>query len=242
MVIIESRFCGPPFSAHGGTAAGLFAELVGDAPAEVRLLGPPPLDTELGHRVEDDGAVVITGPDSDVATVRELDAPVRVSGFPLVTEAELDSAAESYLEDVAERGHPFPTCFGCGTDREPGDALRQFTGPVGDGSTAGARFRVDGEGLLPAWLGWAGLDCPSGHTIRAVLDDGPGAVVLGTMSAQVGDVHAGVDYQVRGRLVAAEGRKYTTEVEMLAPDGASVAAARAVWIAVDPSTIRPASG
>ena len=26
--------------------------------------------------------------------------------------------------------HPFPTCFACGTDREPGDGLRIFPGPV----------------------------------------------------------------------------------------------------------------
>ena len=28
--------------------------------------------------------------------------------------------------------HPFPTCFACGTDREEGDGLRIFPGPVGD--------------------------------------------------------------------------------------------------------------
>src|SRR5690348_780522 len=32
--------------------------------------------------------------------------------------------------------HPFPGCFTCGTEREPGDGLRLAPGLVGDGRTA----------------------------------------------------------------------------------------------------------
>lgn len=239
VVKIERRYCGPPFSAHGGVAVGRFAAMVGDGPAEVRLLGPPPLDEELRSRRDEDGVIVVSGPGGDVARVRRLELPVEVASFPLVSDRALDEAAEAYRENVVEPGHPFPTCFGCGPDREPGDGLRQFTGPVGDGTTSAARFRVEGHGSLPRWMGWAGLDCPSGHTVGAVGEGGPEAAVLGTMSGQVGEVSAGVSYQVRGRRIASEGRKHTTEVAMLDPDGAVVAAARAIWIAVDPATIRP---
>ena len=48
-------------------------------------------------------------------------------------------------------------------------------------------------------------------------------------------VHAGVDYQVRGRVRSVEGRKLSSEVAMLDPDGTTVAEAVAVWIAIDPS-------
>jgi hypothetical protein len=232
---IEQTYCGPPDSAHGGVAVGRFAELVGGGPTEVRLIGPPPLDTEMESRTEEDGVIVVSGPGGDLARVRSLPEPVLVDPFSLVTESDLESAAAAYLRRVDEDGHPFPTCFGCGPERGEGDGLRQFAGPVPGGDRVAARFRVDGDGLLPSWMVWAGLDCPSGFAVT--LDENPPSTfVLGTMSGQVQDeVRAGVDYQVQGRLVAADGRKLTTEVAMLAPDGTTVGAARAVWIAMDPS-------
>ena len=45
-----------------------------------------------------------------------------------------------------EHDHPFPTCFGCGPERDPADALCLFCGPVGDG-----RFAV--PWTPPAWTG-----------------------------------------------------------------------------------------
>lgn len=230
----EDKFRGPPNSAHGGVAVGRFAELVGHGPAQVRLLGPPPLETDLDTRTERDGAIIVSGPSGDVAHVSARDEPVVVEPFSLVTDTELDSAEAEYLRVAEQKGHPFPTCYGCGPEREVGDGLRQFPGPLSNGGTVGARFAVDGDDLLPSWMGWAGLDCPSGHAVN-LGDDPPPVVVLGTMSGQVeAPVRAGVDYQVRARLVSSEGRKHTTEVAMLAQDGTAVAAARAVWIAIDP--------
>ncbi|TLY61014.1 MAG: hypothetical protein E6K48_08095, partial [Gammaproteobacteria bacterium] len=43
---IAARFCGPPGSSNGGYFAGLVATLASETVA-VRLLKPPPLDTEL---------------------------------------------------------------------------------------------------------------------------------------------------------------------------------------------------
>lgn len=230
---IDRTYCGPPTTAHGGVAVGRFAELVGDGPTEVRLIGPPPLDTELEFRTEDDG-VVVSGPGGDVARVRALPGPVWVEPFSPVGGADLDHAAAVYLRRVEEDGHPFPTCFGCGPERTEGDGLRQFAGPVPGGDRVAARFRVDGEGLLPDWLVWAGLDCPSGFA-ATLAEHPPEGFVLGTMSGQVhGGAEAGVEHQVHGRLVAVDGRKYTTEVAMLAPDGTTVGSARAVWIGIDP--------
>lgn len=230
---IEGRYCGPPDSAHGGVAVGRFADLVDGDSVEVRLVRPPPLEAPLDTRTEDDGTVTVTGPGGDVARVRALDAPVVVAPFSLVRDDDLEKAADDYLRNVDENGHAFPTCFGCGPEREEGDGLRQFAGQVTDEPTVAARFTVDGEGPLPTWLVWAGLDCPSAGAV-SLAEHPPDAIVLGTMSGQVpGEAHAGVDYQVRGRLLASEGRKNTVEVAMLAPDGTTVGAARAVWIAID---------
>jgi hypothetical protein len=234
---IEARYCGPPDSGHGGVSAGRFAELVDGGPVEVRLLGPPPLDTDLDTRIDGDGVVTVSGPGGDVARVRALDQPLGLEDFSLVSNAELDEAEAEALRGMTEKGHPFPTCFGCGPERGEGDGLRQFAGPAEGGDTVVARFFVAGEGELPGWMVWAGLDCPSGFAAGA-LSAGPGtALVLGTMSAQVlAPARAGVEYQVRGRLLAAEGRKKTSEVTMLDPDGEAVGVARAVWIEVDPAT------
>lgn len=234
LLTIEATYCGPPDSAHGGVAVGRFAQLV-DAPGvEVRLLGPPPLDTRLSSRIEPDGTTFVVGPDGDLAQVRALTEPLDVAPFRRVGAAEVEDAAEAYLAKVAEKGHAFPTCFACGPDRHDADALYQYPAIAGDGDTV-ARFDVAGEGPLPDWLTLAGLDCPSGHTMQ-LADEPPEVAVLGAMRCEsYATARAGVDYQVRGRLHSVEGRKHTTEVAMLAPDGTTVAAARAVWIAVDPS-------
>ena len=51
----------------------------------------------------------------------------------LVPVAPVD-AATARAAEAAYPGltaHPFPTCFACGTGREPGDGLRIFPGPGG---------------------------------------------------------------------------------------------------------------
>src|SRR5260370_27352265 len=55
---IASRFCGPVSSSNGGYFAGLVATLASRTLA-VRLLKPPPLDTELAVRDLEDGALQV---------------------------------------------------------------------------------------------------------------------------------------------------------------------------------------
>lgn len=234
LLTIERTYCGPPDSAHGGTAVGRFAQLVDHDLVEVRLLAPPPLETPLEWRAEPDGAVTVSGPDGDIARVRALGEPLVIAPFRRVGEAEVEAAAQEYLRRFDADGHGFSTCFACGPDRHDPDALRQYTGRTADGDTV-ARFRVDGEGPVPDWLTLAGLDCPSGGTVFALVEPPPAAAVLGLMQCHLlAPAERGVDYQVRGRLVAQEGRKLFAEVAMLAPSGDTVAEARAVWVSVDP--------
>lgn len=236
LLTIESTYCGPPSSAHGGVAVGRFSQLAGNGPVEVRLMGPPPLDTPLSHRAEGEGTWVVSGPDGDLARVTKLVAPLDIAPFNRTSDDEVEAASVAFLEKIAASGgHGFPTCFACGTDRHDADALHQFGGEASDGQLV-ARFRVGGQGTIPDWLTLAGLDCPSGHTVFALADDQPTVAVLGSMSCQVNEAaSAGVDYQVRGRLASVEGRKFSSEVAMLDPDGTAVAEAVAVWIAVDPA-------
>ena len=88
-VHIERRFNGPPDSAHGGVACGVFAGAVDSRQATVRLTAPPPLDTDFDV-VDADGWRVITGPDGPVARVRRWDVPVGLDPLPLVDASHIE--------------------------------------------------------------------------------------------------------------------------------------------------------
>ena len=99
--------------------------------------------------------------------------------------------------------HPFPTCFSCGTGRDPGDALCLRPGPLDDGTGRYAATWVPREADVP--VVWAALDCPGGWS--AGIAGRP--MVLGTMTARVhalpavGEPHVVLAWQ-RG----VEGRKH----------------------------------
>ena len=59
-MIIPARFNGPPGSANGGYACGVFSEALGGG-FEITLLVPPPLETQLeivGDELRDGDVVV----------------------------------------------------------------------------------------------------------------------------------------------------------------------------------------
>ena len=235
---IPHRFCGPPESGNGGWVSGAVAAHVpttGRLPAvTVRLASPPPLDRPLtlmaapspdgtiGVRLLDRDHLVATG-----APSADLDG--EVSAPPSVFDAR---AAELRYEGLAD--HPFPTCFVCGTGRDPGDGLCLRPGPLQDGTGRYAASWVPSEASLP--FVWAALDCPGGWS--AGIAGRP--MVLGTMTTRVqalptpGETHVVLAWQ-RG----AEGRKHFSGSALFAPDGVLLARAEATWIAVDPSSVRP---
>lgn len=237
-ITIPRRYCGPPESANGGWASGVVAERVrtsSERPVvSVRLASPPPLDRRLSLAAEP--------PASDVDEVRLLDgdhlvatataAPAfadDVAAAPTLAQAR---AAEQRYEGLVE--HPFPTCFVCGTARDPADALCLRPGPLDDGTGRYAASWVPHDVGMP--LVWAALDCPGGWS--AGIAGRP--MVLGTMAAHVlgppveGEPHVVVAWQ-RG----STGRRHLSGTALLGPDGALLARAEATWVAVDPTTIRP---
>jgi hypothetical protein len=249
--VVPSRFCGPPESGNGGWVSGHVAALLQPGPDEsvtVRLRTPPPLDRELqvvrgevdGRRtlVVDDGA----HPVAEATTGSALEP----DGIPApVSFADATVAGEGY-EGLAE--HPFPTCFSCGTAREPGDGLRLQPGRVagGDGEYAAAWVPAADVDLETVW---AALDCPGGWA--SGIAGRP--MVLGTMTAQVaslptpGEEHVVMAWQRgdEGRGTAgrtAPSRKYLSGTALYAADGRLLAQAEATWIAIDPKAVRPAGG
>ena len=230
---IQPRFRGPPDSGNGGYSCGLLAALV-PGPAEVTLRRPPPLGRSLRVEVSGEGVATLRDGDDVVgearpAAVLEVDVPNPVS----VEDARTASAAYP-----GATGHPFPSCFGCGPEREAGDGLRIFPGPVAgreglfaapwtpDPSVAGELGHVRDEVV------WTALDCSSGwcfHGHPEVAWDAE--ALLGRMQASVeGAVMAGETHVVMAWPLAVEGRKRASASAVVDDGGRVLARARALWI------------
>ena len=130
-LVIAGRFRGPLRSGNGGYSCGALAAL---APSDwvattVRLSQPPPLDVAMTVTRSEE-LLVASYDGSEVARAQSADhdpEPV-----PAVDAATARAAEATY---PGLTSHPFPTCFACGTGREPGDGLRIFPGPVATGGS-----------------------------------------------------------------------------------------------------------
>jgi hypothetical protein len=234
---IPHRYCGPPESGNGGWVCGTVAAHVPTTvprPAvTVRLASPPPLDRPLELLAEvADGALLVRLLDRGHLVASGTASADLVDDVPPAVTLEQARAAETRFEGLTD--HPFPTCFACGTGRDPGDGLRLRPGPLDDGSGRYAATWLPDEATGP--LVWAALDCPGGWS--AGIAGRP--MVLGTMTARVlalpavGEPHVILAWQ-RG----SEGRKHHSGSALYSPGGELLARAEATWIGVDPTTIRP---
>jgi hypothetical protein len=217
VVSIPGRFDGPPGSANGGYACGLFAALVGGL-AEVTLRTPPPLDRPL--RVERDGAVRVFDGEALVAEVVAVDeVAVDVPAAPSPVEAA--AARERYAGFVE---HAYSTCYVCGPDRK--DGLGIFPGLVEGRDLVAAPWTPPDE--VPDVLVWAALDCPSGWAVDEFSRSG---VLLGRLAARlVAPVEGGEEHVVAGWPIGEEGRKRFAGSAVWAADGSVRAFARSTWL------------
>jgi hypothetical protein len=223
-VVIDPRFNGPPGSGHGGYSCGCAAAQVDGDVAVVTLRRPPPLGVGL-EVVRDGSAASLVDSGAVVATARP--ASLAIEAPP---PAGLDQARAASERFAWEHDHPFPTCFGCGPERDPADALCLFTGPVGDG-----RFAVPwtpaawtGDGAVEPLFVWAALDCPSSAPAHGTID---APVVLGTFTVALErPVEVGAPHVIQSWLEEIDGRKRVTGVALFTADGERLAAGRAVWV------------
>ncbi|GAA4237759.1 hypothetical protein GCM10022254_50880 [Actinomadura meridiana] len=190
----------------------------------VTLRWPPPLDTELDVSVEDERGHHVRLWDGESLVAEALAGAIVVPPIAPVPFDEAVVAAEKYR---AAENHPFPRCFVCGPEREPGDGLRLEPGPVADGTVA-APWVPD---LVPAReLLWAALDCPGGWAF----DVAGRPAVLGTMTGQVMDVpDAGERCVVMGFARSREGRKMHAATALYGADGRLLGRAEQIWIEID---------
>lgn len=221
---IPQRFHGPRRSGNGGWTAGALAErLAGTGTAStVALRLPPPLETPLKIEERETGLAAV----HDGRTVAE--ARVAAADLEPVAAVSAAEAADAQTRYPGFEKHPFPTCFACGPDREEGDGLHIFPGPVAGDASRVATTWTPYDVTVP--IAWAALDCSGGWA--SGVDERP--MVLGTMTARIDRLPvSGEQHVVVGTLRREEGRKAFTASSLYAPDGALIATAEHVWIAVD---------
>lgn len=225
-VIVDRCYRGPPESGNGGYVCGLLAGYI-DGVAEVALRLPPPLDVAMDVVPHGDGNWTFETPDGVVAIAKSAELEIDVPAPPSLADAR---AAEQRYRGYND--HPFSSCFVCGPDREEGDGMRLFPGPVGDAGMVAASWRPDaslaGEGgVVRTEFIWAALDCPGYFAVAA-----PGEMaVLGTMTASVeGKVIAGEHHIVTAWPTARDGRKLYCGCALFNGTGDLIAKAKHVWI------------
>ena len=222
-LVVPTRFRGPARSGNGGWSAGALAARSDWPAVTVRLSAPPPLETPM--RVAEDGAALVASYDG-AEVLRAVEADHEPEPAAPVEVEEARAAEERY---PGLEGHPFPTCFVCGTGREPGDGLRIFSGPAGEGRSAATWTPTEAT----AEIAWAALDCPGAWAA----DVGERLMVLGTMTARVDRLpEVGAEHVVVGELRGQQGRRSLTAASLYDADGGLVGTAEHVWIAVDRET------
>jgi hypothetical protein len=235
-VLIDPRFNGPPDSAHGGVACGIFAAAIDSRTATVRLLAPPPLSERLDVVAFPDGSRSVEGPSGAVATVRSWAMPGDLEPLRLLTAVELGQGKADWMTQMAP-SHPFPTCFGCGHGRTAGDCLELFPGAIPGTELCGATWTPsDGTAgdVVDDWMVWAAVDCPSGAATMQGIERGT-AILLAELSLNILDRPlVGTEYQVVARPLSRDRRKLHSDVALVAPDGTNVARGRALWIVKGP--------
>ena len=228
-LLVPARCCGPSTSGNGGWVSGAVAGFLDHRPAEVSLRLPPPLDVPMDVAV-DDGRVRVT---LDGALVAE-GGPGAFAHEPPPPVA-LDVAREAATRCPGLVAHEFPHCLTCGPERDIGDGLRVFPGPLTDDMTVmaapvrGQDLPEAAAGTLPEPMVWAALDCPSGWPAIAAAAS---PMVLARMVAEV-VAPEGVpttELVAVGELRSSEGRKHTGTSALYLPDGTLLARAEALWI------------
>ncbi|HEY5776436.1 MAG TPA: hypothetical protein VIS57_10140, partial [Xanthomonadales bacterium] len=154
--------------------------------------------------------------------------------------ASAEAASTRYRGFVA---HFYPGCFVCGPQREPGDGLRIFAGPVEqgggpDGMVAAAWIPdatlVDSSGYVAPEFIWAALDCPGAY---AFPEPENGALLLGELAVSIkGRVSAGEKCVLIGWEISRQGRKHYTGTALFGESGSCRAVGYATWFEVPAAT------
>lgn len=225
-ITIAARFCGPASSSNGGYFAGRVAALA-TRTVTVRLLKPPPLDTELTVEELEGGALRVLAAAEPIGEAQPAELTLDLKPVPDYLEA-----VEASRHYAGFRYHRFPTCFVCGTRRVRGDGMRVFAGPIANRGIVAAPWVPDasldaGDGKVHAEFMSAALDCPGYYAVAP--DDR--MMLLASFTAHVDRrVHVGESCTVVGWAIASSGRKHEAGTALFDGKGELCGRARALWI------------
>jgi len=230
-ITVPAQFRGPPNSVNGGYAAGVMARLI-EGPFTAALRAPPPLETET--RLVRDGEVV-RWETLDGKLIGEA-RPADAAAIPAPPPAPSLEAAIAAAPGFPGLHRPFhPICFCCGDKVDEGVGLRVFVGQLA-GAPAGVvagpwtpnPVFADAEGLIPAEVVWAALDCPG--SVSWVVTTG-GAGMLGTMTGEMlRRPAAGEPCIVLAWPIERDGRKLMSGTALYTAAGELLARTHQIWI------------
>lgn len=232
---IARRFRGPPKSANGGYCCGRLASFI-DGPAEVTLRSPPPLETSMNVVAEPGDVVSLYDSERLIATGR------RCNGI------STELTAPSYEDAVAASNrtfdrsfHKLPMCYVCGPDRDAGDGLRIFCGPLDaadqnwSGSVASPwspepYMATSGTLAAPEFV-WASLDCPTAFACGSPA--GFPTILLGRQAVSIlRQPEISERCVIVAREIGQDGRKYRAEATLFGENADPIAHCHATWIEV----------
>jgi hypothetical protein len=226
-LVINRRFNGPPGSGNGGYVCGVMAKLIDSDTSTATLRAPPPLETPLAV-ARDEAVVRLMHGDTVVAEAHRDTLALTAPPAPSLDEAKAARRAYGGLHD-----HRYPTCFVCGTARDPRDGLELFTGAVDGRKIVACDWApgddlFDGDRLNPAFI-HAALDCPSYWALPRA---GAMAALLAKMTTRVDGERPrlGEPLIVAAWALASEGRKHRAASALYGKGGRVVAVAEALWI------------
>jgi hypothetical protein len=214
---IGRRYRGPAQSANGGYAAGVLAGFL-DAPAEVTLRLPPPLDRPLAVVADGERVLLLDG--EELVAEAGPGAP----GIELPASISLAEAEAAATRHVRWGGENFSECFSCGV--RPDDGLCIHVGAVEDRDLHAAPWTA--REVTPEVV-WAAIDCAGAY---AVGGPGRGEVLLGRMAAEIRRLpEEGERCIVLAWPLGEDGRKLYAGTALTSAEGELLALARQTWIA-----------
>jgi len=224
---VDARYRGFPDVAHGGYVSGVLARSLGDG-AEVVLRRPPPIGRQL--EIERDGPDRVVLRDGESVVAEATRAELKIDTPRVVTFDEAEAASRAYPGHSA---HPFPSCFCCGPEREPGDGLRIFPGQLAGSEIVAAPFipdaaLADDSGALGSELTGAAVDCPQlwALMIAAPPDSSERVVTSGLAATLRGPLRADQRYIVIAWPAGREGNRLYADAAVLTENGDRVAVGR----------------
>lgn len=229
-VVIDRRFRGPPASANGGYACGLAAGAMGAPAAEVNLRLPPPLEQALTVEASRDEVRILDG-ERVLVDGRRLDAvDLELPDPPPLHIAEDADSRYPFYDD-----HSFPGCFVCGPDRQPGDGLRIYPGPIQGPQLMACVWEPDAnlagaDGHVREEIVWAALDCPSGLAAGHFATDEVTMVLARLRGNLERDLAPSRPHIVLGWALEVNGRKHNAGTAVFNAAGTPCAWAEALWI------------